>query len=67
MWGMSVVIPASLCQRYLNELHEHHLGVVKMKSLARSVLWWPGLDADIERTEKARATCRSDNLSHLSL
>ena len=68
MWGMRMVIPASLCQRYLNELHEHHLGVVKMKSLARNLLWSPGLNADIKRMVKACATFRAgaDNPSRVS-
>ena len=47
MWGMKVVISAPLHQRCLNELHEDHLGVVKTKTLAQSLLWWPGLDADL--------------------
>ena len=69
VWGMRVVIPASLHKRSFNELHEGHLGVVKMKSLARSLLWWPGLDVDIERTVKACAMCQTDtdNPSSVSL
>ena len=36
LWGMRVVIPNKLQDRVLEELHHGHLGVVKMKALARS-------------------------------
>ena len=36
LWGMRVVIPNKLQDRVLKELHDGHLGVVKMKALARS-------------------------------
>ena len=42
MWGMRTVIPPKFRQRCLEELHVSHLGIVKTKSLARSLLWWPG-------------------------
>jgi hypothetical protein len=36
MWGVRVVIPMKLQERVLDELHGGHIGVVKMKALARS-------------------------------
>lgn len=36
----------------LMELHAGHPGVVRMKAIACSYIWWPGLDAQIEEQAK---------------
>ena len=36
MWGGRVIIPKALTSKVLEELHREHMGVAKMKSLARS-------------------------------
>ncbi|XP_058064494.1 uncharacterized protein K02A2.6-like [Anopheles bellator] len=52
-----VVIPKSLQQSILTDLHVGHIGVVKMKGLARSFVYWPGIDADIEKVAKSCTDC----------
>ena len=55
--GEKVIIPSRYRAQLLRELHEGHVGIYKMKSLARVFLWWPGLDEDIERVCKTCASC----------
>ena len=56
LWGMRVVIPDKLQDRVLKELHDGHLGVVKMK--ARSYVWWPNINAQLEELAKACSGCQ---------
>ena len=50
MWGLRTVIPPSLQKQILSELHKAHPGVARMKAAARSHVWLPGIDSDIEET-----------------
>lgn len=59
MWGTRVIVPPKLQARVLEELHRGHIGVVKMKAMARSYIWWPNIDYDIEQLCKACAGCQS--------
>ena len=43
-----VVIPKVLQKEVLAELHAEHTGITRMKAIARSLVWWPTLDNDIE-------------------
>ncbi|UYV74208.1 K02A2.6-like [Cordylochernes scorpioides] len=47
-WGNRVIIPTNLRAKMLDELHNSHQGIVGLKSVARTLFWWPGLDKDIE-------------------
>ena len=48
-WGRRVVIPQVFRKQLLDELHTCHLGMSRMKSLARSYLWWPQLNKEVEK------------------
>ncbi|KAI5611825.1 hypothetical protein C0J50_11790, partial [Silurus asotus] len=61
LWGRRVVIPPALRKPVLKQLHVGHCGMVRMKEIARSYFWWPGVDGQIE--EKAR-TCTSCQRIH---
>lgn len=59
LWGIKVVVPPKLQKQVLVELHTSHPGIVKMKSLARTHVWWPGIDRDIESMVKQCSSCQS--------
>ena len=59
IWGIRVIIPYKLRKKVLQELHQSHVGIVRMKATARSYLWWPGLDQEIEELVKGCTQCQS--------
>lgn len=59
LWGIRVVVPQRLRAKLLDELHKDHPGVVRMKSVARSYMWWPGLDKDIQNLVKTCQACQA--------
>jgi hypothetical protein len=56
--GARVVIPSKGRRQVLEILHESHPGISKMKALARSVVWWPGIDQDIESRVNGCHNCQ---------
>ena len=60
LWGHRVVIPQDedMRQRLVKELHSTHPGIVKMKALARSYIWWPAIDKTLERYVRTCTTCQ---------
>ena len=59
LWGVRVVVPKNLQGRILQELHSNHPGVTQMKSIARSYVWWAGIDANVEDLAKGCIACQS--------
>lgn len=54
--GSRVVIPSSLRKRLLQEFHADHQGIVRSKVVARTFVWWPGMDKEIEAYIKQHAS-----------
>ena len=63
LWRTWVVIPQAGHAAVMRELHEGHPGICWMKSLARSIAWWPGIDADLERMVKDCHKCQINRKS----
>ncbi|KAL1484105.1 hypothetical protein MTO96_050109, partial [Rhipicephalus appendiculatus] len=58
LWGSRVVIPQSLRSRVLQLQHAGHPGVEKTNMVARSHVWWPGLDQDIAHMVQSCQVCQ---------
>ena len=58
MWGNRVVIPQAGRKKVIEQLHDGHPGTSRMKSLARSFVWWPLMDDDIAERVKSCNQCQ---------
>ena len=63
LWGSRVVVPPQGRKAALDELHETHPGSSKMKALARSYIWWPKMDQEIEDLVKRCSICQETRSS----
>ena len=52
-----IVIPQTLRKEMLKRLHEGHLGMEKCKRRARTSVYWPGINADINQMVSSCETC----------
>ena len=60
--GNRVVIPPTGRQQAMDLFHNGHPGASRMKSLARSYIWWPDMDRDLEiRVKECEACQRARN------
>jgi len=57
MCRLRVVVPLPLRSSVMNALHSSHSGIVRMKSIARQHVWWPGIDLHIEQLTKSCQSC----------
>ena len=58
LWGNRVVVPIVGRALAMDVLHEGHLGICHMKSLARGVVWWLGIDEDLQRKVRECSKCQ---------
>ena len=56
-YGARVVIPVSLQAQVLEILHLGHFGMQRMNQLARTAVYWPGIDASIADVSRACQAC----------
>lgn len=56
-----IIVPSTLQQAVADVIHEGHVGVVRMKQLARRYFYWPGLNRDLEKLASACLVCKQFN------
>ncbi|XP_041369851.1 uncharacterized protein K02A2.6-like [Gigantopelta aegis] len=63
LWGSRIIVPPQGRERVLKELHTTLPGMTKMKGMARSLIWWPKMDQEIEETVRLCHTCQLNQKS----
>ena len=63
LWGSCVVIPPQGHAIVLEQFHDIHQGTNRMKSLARSYIWWSHLDSDIVNKVRHCHICQTNHPS----
>lgn len=60
LWGTRVIVPKVLREEILSIIHSIHQGICQMKAVARSYVWWPHIDDDIERLVGKCVQCQQN-------
>ena len=55
--GEKVIVPKTMQREMLEIIHSSHLGMEKCKCRARDVLYWPGMNSEIENTVSRCQIC----------
>ena len=58
MWGKRLVKTPQGRDKVTNILHDSHAGIVRMKGIARSHVWWPKMDQALEERVKSCKTAQ---------
>ena len=53
--GEKIVVPQSLRAEYIQQVHRGHIGIEATKRRAKDIIYWPGMDSDIN---DALLTCQ---------
>ena len=58
--GIRIIIPDQCREELLKQLHEGHFGTDQTKLRARDLIYWPGINKDIELLVKTCNTCQEN-------
>ena len=57
-WGNRVIV---LLAGRKDVTDDGHPGITKMKTIARQVVWWPGIDSDLTKKVQSCEVCLSES------
>ena len=60
MYKNRVFIPESIRAQVLDIFHSNHPGISAMKQISRALIWYPGLDQDVENIVRSCTTCQNN-------
>ena len=55
-----IVVPIGLRRQFLNKLHDSHLGIAKTKLMARTLVYWPRWNEDIDKLYAECSKCHEN-------
>lgn len=61
-----VFVPEKFREFILNELHTGHQGISAIKALARSYVWWPSIDSELESKVRSCIPCQENSAAPAS-
>lgn len=59
-----LVLPASLYKKAIQLAHVGHMDIVKTKQLLREKVWFPGIDAEVEKAVQGCIPCQAATVQH---
>ena len=62
--GSKIVIPTKMRKEILIKIHAGHQGREKCKQRARQVVFWPGMNSDIDNIVESCETCQQHQHNH---
>ena len=62
--GSKIVIPTKMRKEILIKIHAGHQGREKCKQRARQVVFWPGINSDIDNIVESCETCQQHQHNH---
>ena len=65
--AVGLLVPPLRHEQVMKELHDTHPGITLMKALARSLVWWPNTNADLERMVQSCSVCFAPQNTSASL